>query len=215
MPRVPARTSPSLICFDLGGVVVRICRTWEEGCAAAGIPVREPQRRDATRPERAAAVVDYQTGRIDDAKFARRISEILGGLYTPDEIMAVHRAWILGEYPGVADAIRTLHAGGLDTAALSNTNSAHWAQLEHTIARTLIRAPHASHLMGLHKPDEAIYRAFEALVDRRGGEILFFDDLPENIAAARRVGWRAEQIDHRADTAAQILAHVRAHGATI
>lgn len=208
-------TAPTLICFDLGGVIVRICRTWDEGCRAAGLPVRDPLRREATKVERAAAVFDYQTGRIDGAMFAQRLSELSGGAYTPAEITAVHRAWILGEYAGAAEAIRAIHAAGLETSALSNTNAAHWAQMERSIARTLIQRPFASHLMGLHKPDEAIYRAFEKLVDRRGEEILFFDDLPENIEAARRVGWRAEQIDPAGDTARQILRHVRAHGAAV
>lgn len=206
---------PALVCFDLGGVVVRICRNWGEGCAAAGLPLREPERREATTLERAAAVVEYQTGRIDGAAFARRISDLLGGSYTPDEVMAVHRAWILGDYPGVDAAIHAIHAAGIDTAALSNTNHEHWTMLERSVARRLIRAPHASHIMGLHKPDPAIYLAFERLVGRRGEEILFFDDLPENIEAAQGVGWRAEWIDPRGETAAQILRHVRAHGAEV
>ena len=27
----------TLVVFDLGGVVVRICRSWEEACRAAGV----------------------------------------------------------------------------------------------------------------------------------------------------------------------------------
>ena len=29
-----------IVCFDIGGVLVRICRTWEEGCIAADVPLR-------------------------------------------------------------------------------------------------------------------------------------------------------------------------------
>ena len=57
-------TPPSLVCFDLGGVVIRICRSWEEGCAAAGLPLRGVESRDETRHLRTAAVVEFQTGRI-------------------------------------------------------------------------------------------------------------------------------------------------------
>ena len=206
-------SAPRLVCFDLGGVIVRICRTWEEGCARAGLPLRGMERRDATRGLRAAAVLDFQTGRIDAAAFARRISEAIGGDYSPEEVLAVHRAWVIDEYPGVVETIDRLHGMGLDTAALSNTNEAHWAIIEGWPALRRIRRPHASHLMGLHKPDEAIYRAFERSVGFRGGEILFLDDLPENVDAARAVGWHARQIDPHGDTAAQILEAVRASGA--
>ena len=70
----------------------------------------------------------------------------------------------------------------------------------------------ASHEMRLHKPDPAIYREFERSVGLAGAEILFFDDLPENVASAREVGWIAEQIDHRHGTYEQIQAALRRHG---
>ena len=43
-----------VICFDLGGVLVRICRDWNEGCAAAGIDPRTHQPRPG-HDERARA----------------------------------------------------------------------------------------------------------------------------------------------------------------
>jgi FMN phosphatase YigB (HAD superfamily) len=36
-------------------------------------------------------------------------------------------------------------------------------------------------------------------------EILFFDDLPENIDGARAAGWRAVLIDPDGDPAAQVM----------
>ena len=67
---------------------------------------------------------------------------------------------------------------------------------------------HASHLLGLAKPDPAIFRRFEELTDRHGNEILFFDDRSDNINATRALGWHAEQINPEADTAAQIAEHL-------
>jgi len=185
---------PSLICFDLGGVIVRICRTWEEACVRAGVPLRALERLESSRGLRSAVVLDHQTGRIDDETFALRLSAALDGAYTPAEVMAVHRAWVIEEYPGVSAAIDRLHDAGLETAALSNTNPAHWEQIRQWPALRRIQRPHVSHLMGLHKPDPAIYRAFEASVGRQPEEILFFDDLQENVDAARRAGWQAVQV---------------------
>ncbi len=42
--------SIQLVCFDVGGVVVRICHTWAEGCAAAGITPRNLSLWDETGP---------------------------------------------------------------------------------------------------------------------------------------------------------------------
>jgi putative hydrolase of the HAD superfamily len=70
----------------------------------------------------------------------------------------------------------------------------------------------ASHQLGLHKPDPAIYRAFERRVQCLAQEILFFDDLEENVQSARSVGWQAELIDPMASTSPQIEAVLRKRG---
>jgi len=190
-----------LVCLDLGGVVIRICRSWAEGCSAAGVACRDDEVWERTRAARRALVVEHQTGRIDAPTFAARASTLTGGLYSPAEVLGVHRAWMLGEYDGVAELLDRAHDAGLDTAALSNTNHDHWTQILGYPAVGRIRHPLASHLLGLHKPDPAIYRRAEQHLGYRGAEILFFDDLPENVEAARAVGWRAETIDPAGDTA--------------
>ena len=160
--------------------------------------------------------------------FFRRVAETTGGVYTPDEIRRVHDAWVLEEYPGVGELIDRVHAAGLETGVLSNTNHAHWERMElagEAASRPATRYPtprkvrhlHASHLLRASKPDERIYRLFEreAGYAGRGREILFFDDLPENVEAARAAGWHAERIDHSGDTAAQMAEHLRRHGVRV
>ena len=77
----------------------------------------------------------------------------------------------------------------------------------------LLRARHrfASHLLGLVKPDPAIYRAVERETGHPGSRILFFDDLEANVRGAREVGWTGVRVDPRGDTAAQMLAALRTH----
>jgi len=203
-----------LVCFDLGGVLIRICRSWREGCQAAGLPVR------GTWPDGSPVAsgwrelgVQFGTGRIDAQTWAHQLSKLINGLYSPQEIAAVHHAWLLGEFEGVGPVVDRIHAAGLETAALSNTNHEHWARLPEF--PTVMRLHHrlASFELGLHKPDPAIYRALEARLNRRGGEIILFDDLPENIESALRCGWRAELIDPHSRTDAQIDSALRRLGA--
>ena len=208
------------VCFDWGGVILRICRSFGEGCRAAGLPVRGDLGDKPFANERKGHSEAYQLGRVDDVAFFERVAGAMGGLYTPDEIERVHHAWLIEEYPGVRELVERLNTtDGITTALLSNTNATHWrrqfplqaAGLRRFETASLLHQRHASHLLGLAKPDASIYRAFESHTGFGPGEILFFDDLPDNIAAAQGCGWHAEQIDHTGDTAAQMAEHLRRH----
>jgi glucose-1-phosphatase len=210
-----------LVCFDWGGVILRICRSWDEGCRAAGLPLRGETNSPEAKARRKAVHAEYQLGAIDDETFLARISATLDGLYTAAEIARVHDAWLLHEYPGVRQVIERLaRHDRVQTGLLSNTNDRHWQR--HlpkpdgspadfpTIG--LLTHKHASHLMRLAKPDVAIYHDFARRAGVKPASILFFDDLEENVASARSAGWRCEQIDHTGDTARQIERHLHAHG---
>ncbi|HZW10882.1 MAG TPA: HAD-IA family hydrolase [Phycisphaerales bacterium] len=207
-----------MVCFDAGGVLVRICRGWREGCEAAGIEFRESP--DAARGDAARTAIheDYQRGLICCDDFFSRMAETTAGLYSAAEFRAVHEAWILGEYQGARDLVQRLNdLGGVETGLLSNTNASHWAQRHMfggrgSSAVGLLRHPHASHLLGVSKPSPEIFRAFEARTGAAPDEVLFFDDMPENVEAARRAGWRAETVDYTGDTCAQIARRLREHG---
>lgn len=207
-----------LVCFDLGGVIVRIARTWGEACARAGVEVRGDADTEQRKTQRRAVTHDFGIGRIDEATWIQRIVDCLDGMYDADEILAIHDAWIIDEYPGVGAIIDEIHDQGVATACLSNTNAGHWDRQLVCSPTALpgvlrLQTHHASHLLGFAKPDPAIYEAFVSAMGVAPESILFFDDLPANVAAARGAGWRAEQIDHQQDsTAPQIRQFLQAHG---
>jgi HAD superfamily hydrolase (TIGR01509 family) len=207
LPEVISDPQIKLVCFDLGGVVIRICRSWDEGCAAAGLPVRRGDMAMNAGVQVWQDLIErHQTGKLCCDEYAAHLSSAMEGLYSPAEIVSIHRSWLLGEYEGVADLIQEIHHAGCASACLSNTNHAHWEQMQKYPAFTALQHRLASHELKLHKPDTAIYQALEAQLGFRGREILFFDDLPENIHAADRAGWRTCEIDHGGDTAGQIRA---------
>jgi putative hydrolase of the HAD superfamily len=220
--RADDRADIKVVCFDLGGVIVRIARSWAEACAAAGIDVREhdsfvaPDLQSGRRELSDA----YQNGQIDCQAYFRRIAEHSAGLYDPAEIEAIHRAWVFDPYPGVEQLIDELNAiERVRTACLSNTNHSHWQDLKaETDGRwrvEAIRKLHTrlvSHELNAVKPEARIYREAERRLCASGPEIVFFDDLAENVEGARRLGWRAFQIDHDADTASQMRRHLAGLG---
>ena len=63
--------------------------------------------------------------------------------------------------------------------------------------------------VGAIKPERAI---FDSAIERFGvapGELLFFDDMPANVNAAREAGWRAELYEGTEATAAHIARHLQ------
>ncbi len=220
-----------IVVFDLGGVIVRICRTWEDGCRAAGLSPRDGIDRWEAPPakERRRELNSlHQRGLIPSTDFYKGIALSAPGVYTADEIRRVHHAWTLDEYPGVGKLIDELHSAGMTTGVLSNTNEAHWARLAPPIDQPATEYPtprrmhhvHASHLLQLIKPDVTIYHAFVnrtgfragAADTAHGSEILFFDDLIENVQSARAAGWLAHQVDHAGDPASEMRSVLREMG---
>ena len=212
------------VVFDLGGVVVRICRTWQEACERAGVPVRDPDRfRDpGAVAGRSHAVHLHQTGQVSCDEFFALVAESSAGLYAPEEVRRVHEAWTMHDYAGLADLIDRLNApGGPLTACLSNTNHTHWNilrqggthadQLPSPAIARLVR-PLVSHELRASKPGIEIYRMAEQQLGFAGDQIVLFDDLEENVAAANSLGWQARRIDPLQETSPQMIAWLRELG---
>lgn len=75
---------------------------------------------------------------------------------------------------------------------LSNTNHLHYEHIRRRYPFSKhIRGAVLSHKVGLRKPEAAIYLAALKRARVRPEQALFIDDLPENVAGARKVGMRA------------------------
>ena len=196
--------APMLITFDLGGVLVRICRNWQEGCLAADVEIRAFEETDDHVARRNALINSAHVGDIRTDAFIRGMHEVFERTWNEDEIRRVHDAWVTGPYADTLTLIEDIHAAGHATACLSNTDESHWESLIRNETIAALGHRHASHLLGLRKPNPAIWTAFEELVKRPAEDIVFFDDLTENVTSARMAGWDVHQIDHESETVPQI-----------
>lgn len=214
-----ATSSIKMVCFDVGGVLIKHRRTWEEGCAAAGLPVRAEAMTPEAAARRRETAAAYTCGQISDEQFCRDMSRLMGGAYTTEDVRKLHHHWLGPEYDGIATVIHRLTSvSRIDTGILSNTNAAHWTRMHKVNGKAaefptpaMLRHRHASHVLGMAKPDPRVFREFERRTDYRGAEILYFDDLPENAEAARAQGWVVELVDHLGDTAAQVEGALKKH----
>ncbi len=201
---------PTLVCFDWGGVILRICQSLDEACERVGLERRAIADPSAFRASQPAIVRAYESGRISCEEYFRGLSDAAGGVYSPEEFGAIHDAWLIEEYPGADTLVDDLLALGVRTAMLSNTNHRHWircGETDHGPAfptKARLDHPHASHLLGHAKPTREIFARFEEETGFSADQTVFFDDRADNVSAARAAGWRAEQIDHAGDPPAQV-----------
>jgi len=202
-----------LVCFDVGGVLIRITQRWHEAAQYAGVPIRADF-------DPATVLTDvpffnaYQSGELAEEAYFQSLADYLG-TQTADEARAVHNHIMIEPYPGVDALVRDLTETGLATACLSNTNAPHWEEMNNSgrfPANEALWFRMASHEVRLQKPDEEIFRLFEREAGFSGGEIAFFDDSRENVTVAQRLGWNAKALDPSADTDKQMREHLNTLG---
>lgn len=102
-------------------------------------------------------------------------------------------------------AIEVLRAQGYNVFLLSNTNITHMRLVEKKLIdatgkclKEYFDGLFLSYELGLRKPDEAIFEKVLELVGCDGADVIFFDDLPENCAAARRLGIESVVVERNA-----------------
>jgi HAD superfamily hydrolase (TIGR01509 family) len=182
-----------LVVFDLGRVLLRICDGWQHACEVVGITGIDWRKLSPVEEARLEKVIHaFDTGDIDLPTFASRAGELRG--LSPEQVIKISNGYPRGPFPGAGELLDELHTAGQTTACLSNTNANHWRILTDPAdphGKVLLKLHHrfASHLMRVRKPDPSIYAQVEKELGVPGDRIVFFDDLPENIAAAQARGW--------------------------
>ncbi|MBS1716877.1 MAG: HAD-IA family hydrolase [Armatimonadetes bacterium] len=192
------------VCFDLGGVLVKICRTWQHAASVHGISIAL----DAEPPIHIWELDEFnrfQRGEWDEPTYFTRLAARLN--VSEEEAERVHNGVLEAPYVGTLELIEDLETQGLVTACLSNTNHSHWVEMLETgrfpnVERLGVKV--ASHLARLEKPSPEIYKAFEEQSGFSGQEICFFDDLEANVLAAREAGWISHVIDPHGDPAIEM-----------
>lgn len=182
---------PRALLFDLGGVLVhwdgiaplvRLCPATVDHETIRRFWLESPWVRT------------FERGRCTPREFALGVIAELDLALAPDEFLGRFLAWDRGPFPGALELLDALRSR-FTVACLSNNNPLHWSKIRdaYDFGRRFDRS-YLSHEIGAVKPDAA---AFEhVLVDLAipPAEILFFDDNPECVEAARALGMSADQV---------------------
>jgi HAD superfamily hydrolase (TIGR01509 family) len=204
----------SLICFDLGGVLVRLVRDWQHALdlTFSSSPQSRPPLPDPTSPswtQHHAHALSFEIGSLTEPEFENAIQQCFPNLPL-STYWQIFDAWLLGLYPGLPSLLADLKHANLSTAVLSNTNARHWQILHSPEYAPLQQIDHllASHLLQCRKPDPQAYHHVEKITHKLPHQILFFDDRPENIEAAHHAGWHTHLINPTQDGIPQIRSHL-------
>ena len=185
-------TADALV-FDLGGVLIDIDvgRAFAAWSAAAGVPAAAIAARFSVDETYCA----HERGEIDDGAFFAHLRRSLG-IELPHEAMLAGWNAIIGvPMPGVEALVQQL-AARLPLYVFSNTNPAHVAHFTPRLRALLahFRRTFTSCDIGRRKPEPEAFARLADLIGAPPSQLVFFDDVQENVAGARRAGLQAYRV---------------------
>lgn len=191
------------VCFDVGDVLIKL-HSWPDSFRRAGVKCPLKVNKELIR-KALGKVRLYNTGECSEAEFLNYAAKTLH--VKADQFKSVLVAFIGPEFSGVKKLVNDLQKEGYYTGCISNTIPVQWnvsANKSKYPGLNLLQTKITSFGAKLRKPDLAIYQLFEKETGYMADQIVFFDDLEVNVDAARKLGWRAYQINSKLNTVKQM-----------
>ncbi|HEX2364807.1 MAG TPA: HAD-IA family hydrolase [Bradyrhizobium sp.] len=204
----PARLSPGdadALLFDLGRVVFNIdfpkalaCWADHAGCDTAEI---------AARFVHDESYRHHEVGTISDEAYFESLRRALRIGIADHQFLEGWNSIFAGEMEGISPLLKRA-AQHLPLYVYSNTNRAHVAYFTKIHAETLkpFRELYYSSTIGHRKPDAAGFDHVVGAIGVPASRIVFFDDLAENVEAARARGLKAVHVRSSRDVAEALTA---------
>jgi glucose-1-phosphatase len=188
------------LLFDLGRVVIDIdfnlaFAKWAEHarCDPASI---------AQRFSHDDAYKRHERGEIDSDQYFTALRSALGLEISNAQLLDGWNAIFMGEMPGISPLLARA-ARQFPLYVLSNSNREHERCWSTRFADVLnhFRQIYVSSTIGLRKPDAEAYKYVVKAIGTTAERIAFFDDILENVDAARACGLQAFHVKSSAEVA--------------
>lgn len=176
--------SISVVMFDLGRVLMHI----DFNAFPNALGLTTEAQRAPYRTAIAPLWKVHETGKMSTEEFLDALFVIFEGIYSKSQILDAWDSIIVGDNDEIVPFVRRVQER-YRTTILSNTSPSHWKKVLRI--SPLVRSfPDAftSFDIGAMKPDPAAYRHVAASLNIPTHEILFIDDLKENIDGAIACG---------------------------
>lgn len=186
------------VLFDLGGVLLdidfdRALASWQRHSRLSAAALRETFRFD----EHFHA---HETGHLDNEGYFGHLRQVLALDCGIADVQAGFNAILIGEIAETVQLLEPIRAR-VPCYAISNTNPAHVEHMERSFPGFLQRFTHVftSHEIGHRKPNAAAFEHVLRAIGVPPAEVLLFDDLAPNVAAASALGVQAVLVKSPAD----------------
>ncbi len=179
---------PTAVVFDLGKVLVDF--DYSIAARRIGAGGRMPFGQIQQHLSQSDLLVRYETGLINQAEFYAEVCSVTSFAGSRAEFAGFF-ADIFTEIPAMISLQAALRRAGVPTYVFSNTND---LAINHIRRHFPFFAGFDGYILSYEvrsmKPHHRIYEALEELSGRRGADLLYLDDRPENIAAGAARGWQ-------------------------
>jgi len=133
-------------------------------------------------------LTEFDKGTISPGDFYRRVVRAVGSGIGEAEFNAIYND-IFRLNPPALDVLREQKAAGRTLVLLSNTDVLRFGHIRRTYPEILIFDDYVlSYELGMVKPEPRIYLEAARRAGCRPEECVFIDDIPENVAAAMKLG---------------------------
>lgn len=177
------------ILFDFGNVIFPL--NWGEALKHFNIDMEVSHftREFGNHPD----FLDFELGLLSKKDFFERFNRLFK---LDSHLNKLEEAWkkvIAGVGPGMGELLNDLK-DQVPIYALTNTNETHYEYIQGLLGINPFKKVFASHIMHTRKPDQKFYLEAIREIGHTPNEILFFDDVSENIDAAKAVGLNAIEV---------------------
>lgn len=178
-----------IICFDLGGVLLEV--NWQLTLDYFNLTIT-PQKA-LLEIGQSQIYFEYEKGNIKAGEFAQYINQKYNCELSTEKFKLGWNKCLTGAINGAAEIIDSI-PHHYKIFALSNTNQEHYDYYRHFSFFKKFKKIIASQHLGLRKPDPLIYQKAIELINHPPQEILYFDDLIENVEGAKKAFMNALHI---------------------
>lgn len=182
-------TKPGLLLFDLGNVLVRF--EPDRFSAALGLGSQDSQNqyegsvRDLTNR--------FEAGKCSTSEYFSSLREFLHNRFDLRTLETGFLSVLTDPIPGMENLVRNATAQ-LPSALVSNTNEYHFSSvLPRVPALQYLTKRYLSYQVGVIKPSPEFYQYIVRHEKVQPKEMLFIDDVTENVEAARQAGMMGYQ----------------------
>ncbi len=185
------------VIFDLGNVIIDLdIPRAERAFQDLGLSFSNAKAADLQN------FLDFECGKISEELFINHLIKRAGNNVQAVDIMNAWNAMLVGIPLARLDLMRRVR-DGYQTYILSNTNETHLRWVGRYLDRKyafssldqFVHRAFYSNEMGYRKPNPEIYQQLLADEQLSPQATLFFDDHPDNIAAANQLGINAILVD--------------------